>query len=152
MNIIYKFNNEELEFLREFKLLLLQGFVVKKICTWYYLFRTLKYNSDTDELYWNSNKKERKFFKLSNITISFNPILENVSKELSQKILVLYCENQKMTIEFVNNYSCELFYDGMNLLISDIKNKNLLLQNKRYKQRSLLKKILIEQQQNEEED
>ena len=144
MNLIYNFNETELEFLREFKLLLLQGFVVKKICKWFYLFRTLKYNTDTDELFWNSKKKHTNYFKLNQIKIKKNPTIDGISKELSQKILILNCENKEMTIEFFNNYSCELFYDGMNLLIAEIKNKNLLLQNKRYKQRNLLKKILIE--------
>jgi len=153
MNLIYNFNNEELEFLREFKLLLIQGFVVKKICKWFYLFRTLKYNTDTDELCWNSNKKQTKFFKINQIVLQKNPVIENISKELLQKYLIIQYENQKMTIEFFNNYSCELFYDGMNLLISEMKNKNIRLQNKRFRQRTLLKKILIEQQhENDEND
>ena len=142
-----------MEFLREFKLMMMEGLIIKKYCTmtinnkeiyYKYVFRNFYIKYDEHKLCWNSKKKDNPFIKYNQIIkIIKNPnILPfSISKELLKRVLVIKVRNEKdIILEFINDYSCELFYDGMILLLKEYKSEEA--KNNR---KIILRRILTEE-------
>lgn len=148
----------EAEFLREFKLMMMDGLIIKKYCTitinnkeiyYKYVFRNFYIKHNEDKLCWNSKKKDHPFIKYHEII----KIMKNkdillpfsISKELLKRILVIKVRNKKdIILEFINDYSCELFYDGMILLLKEYK-KGVKEEKFKNSKKSILKRILTEE-------
>jgi hypothetical protein len=177
----------EIEFLREFKLMMLQGLVIKKYCTitlnnqeiyYKYVFRNFYIKPIEHKLCWNSNKKDNPFIKYNNIikiiivnefhltslfllsrgneVDEYNPLRVindyilpfSISKELLKRVLVIKIKNSKdLILEFINEYSCELFYDGMILLLKDYKKEieNKKKEEEKNNRKLILRRILTEE-------
>lgn len=144
----------EADFLREFKLMMIEGLIIKKYCImtinnkeiyYKYVFRNFYIKPDEHKLCWNSKKKDNPFIKyheIIKIIKNENILPFSISKELLKRVLVIKVRNQKdIILEFINDYSCELFYDGMILLLKEYKKEEKIKENKKM----LLKKILTEE-------
>ncbi len=148
----------EAEFLREFKLMMIEGLIIKKYCImtinnkeiyYKYVFRNFYIKHDEHKLCWNSKKKDNPFIKYHEII----KIMKNkdillpfsISKELLKRVLVIKVRNKKdIILEFINDYSCELFYDGMILLLQEYK-KIVKEEESKNNKKSILKRILTEE-------
>lgn len=147
----------EAEFLREFKLMMMDGLIIKKYCTitinnkeiyYKYVFRNFYIKHDEHKLCWNSKKKDNPFIKyheIIKIIKNENILPFSISKELLKRVLVIKVHNKKdIILEFINDYSCELFYDGMILLLQEYKKIEKEEESKNSK-KSILKRILTEE-------
>ncbi len=166
-----EFRKEEKEFLREFKNIMIDGLVIKKHCRLFgYVFRKIYIKPEKNQLCWDSKKKDVEFIhygQIIEISRKKSDIPFKVSDELSKRYLIIkvnidnkkYDPNKKyivkrelnykkyvknMIFEFVNSYSCDLFYDGIQLLLQEYKKIILEKKNKSIR-KSLVKRILIEE-------
>ncbi len=166
-----EFKKEEKEFLQEFKNIMIDGLVIKKPCRFFgYVFRKIYIKPEKNLFCWDSKKENVEFIhyeQIFEISRKKSDIPFKVSDELSKRYLIIkvnmdnkkYDPNKKylikkelnykkyiknMIIEFVNSYSCDLFYDGIQLLLKEYQNHEIEKKNKKNR-RSIVKRILIEE-------
>lgn len=167
-----KICKEEKEFLKEFTTFMIDGIIIKKYNRYFgYYFRRFYIKPEEYLLCWDSKKKENDFIhykKIIELSKNIEDIPFKVSKEMSTRYLVLIVdiENKlydpdkkylikkelnykkyikKIVLEFVNSYSCEMFYDGFQLLLREYKHKLKEMEFKK-KRKSYVRKILLEEE------
>ncbi len=126
-----EFSEEEKTFMREFKLLMLDGLTGKKYCGFLrYVFRTYKITYDLDRLVWNSKKVSGPH------EIMFKDILSigdysgiKISDELKKRVVVIkhrihiYNDTKDTILEFCDEQTRNLFTDGLKLVIKEYRMK-----------------------------
>lgn len=171
VTMMIKIREEEKEFLKEFTTLMMDGIIIKKYSRYFgYVFRRFYIKPEEYLLCWDSKKRDKEFIQYKRI-IELSKKVEDipfkVSKEMSTRYLILKIdvENKlydphkkyilkrelnykkyikKIILEFVNSYSCEMFYDGFQLLLIDYKNRMKELEH-RSKRKSILRRILTDE-------
>jgi hypothetical protein len=145
-----EFSPEEKIFLREFKLLLLEGLVAKKYCGLLrYVFRTFRITYDLNKLIWNSSKiSGSKSIMLMDIvsigdseSLMFSDVLKKrivvikhriplINDESNQDYNNLYSntnyrEIKDTVLEFADEETRNLFLDGLKILVKEYRQKQL---------------------------
>ncbi len=124
-----EFSEEEKKFIREFKLLLLDGLKVKKYCkTFGFVFRNLSMNYNSDRLEWNSVINTNAHIHFSNI-LSIGDSDSIKYSDLKRKRIVVILHRleygTKETIfELADEETKNLFSDGLKLLVNEFRHKN----------------------------
>ncbi len=166
-----EFKKEEKIFLQEFKNIMIDGLVIKKPCRFFwYVFRKIYINPEKNLFCWDSKRRDVEFVhyeQIIEISRKKNDIPFKVSDELSKRYLIIkvnmdnkkYDPNKRyivkrelnykkyvknMIFEFVNSYSCDLFYDGIQLLLEEYK-KNIVEKKNKSIRKKMIKRILIEE-------
>lgn len=131
----HKMGQDEKNFLREFKLIMMDGIKVRKrINAYYSKFRIFKLDFYRKEIYWNSAKRNPQYISFDRILkISKKPedypfeiSTESINKHfvIEYKVLDWLDETKKkMFIECMNEYSRDVIYDGFCLLIREYRNQ-----------------------------
>ncbi len=136
-----KLEENEIKFLREFKLMLMDGFLIKKhhLTNKSFSMRNIFLDGFNDNIYWIkkdhfinnifSSSKDNKLLLSSIYKVEKNRIdliHKPISKELEKKIVVIiiragFIKTKNIIWEFLDELTRDLFYDGLKLLVRDYK-------------------------------
>jgi len=126
-----EFTEKEKTFIREFKLLMLDGLKIKKYCASIgFVFRTYTISYDSDRLIWNSFKNPTPYIHFSRI-LSIGDSDSIKHSEIKRKRIVVILHkldygNKETILELADEETRNLFADGLKLLVNEyrLKNKN----------------------------
>ncbi len=157
---------ETKSFIHEFKLLMMEGIVIKKYCKKMgSVFRKYTIPLTGDKLVWESKKflkKEDNYIMLQNITLFEKGVSKNflATNEHAKKFIhIVYKKldeknnyhHYTLLLEFINEHGRDMFYDGIQLLLLEKKEKIDKYQ-KMKSFRTMIQRIKIEDESSDESD
>ncbi len=153
-------------FIHEFKLLMMEGIIIKKYCKKFgTVFRKYTIPLSGDKLEWTSKKyikKEDNYILLQNITKFEKGVPNNFMATEEHKKKFIKVEYKKMDetnnfihynilLEFINEYARNMFYDGFELLLLEKKGK--IEKYKKMKTfRTMIQRIKIEDEESSDDE
>ncbi len=157
---------ETKSFIHEFKLLMMEGIVIKKYCKKMgSVFRKYTIPLTGDKLVWESKKflkKEDNYILLQNITKFEKGVPNNFMATEEHKKKFIKIEYKKMDetnnfihynilLEFINEHGRDMFYDGIQLLLLEKKEKIDKYQ-KMKSFRTMIQRIKIEDEESSDDE